>query len=82
MKALLAFACVMLAGCTTTPRTVTIKVPVSVPCKAVVPARPVMPTEKLPQNAKPHEIARAALAELSVREAFETELTTELKSCL
>lgn len=82
MKALIALACVLLCGCAATPRTVTIKVPVAVPCNASLPDRPVMPTEVLPEKAKPHEIARAALAELSIREGYEIKLRTELKSCL
>ena len=83
MKTLALIPLALLVGCSTLPpRTVEVKVAVPVKCKAVVPERPVYPTEVLPFNADPFAIVRATMAEISFREAHEVKLTAALKSCL
>lgn len=82
MKTAIAALCVLLAGCQTMPQTVEVKVAVPVKCQAQVPVEPVMPTDTLPSQASDFEIARAALAEIDIRDAYEDLLVAALKSCL
>lgn len=78
MKALL-LASLLLAGCSTTPER--FEVPVSVPCKAPIPAKPVFATEILAKDANVFERAKAVLAEIKQRRAYETELEAAILAC-
>lgn len=80
--ALIAVICLFLSGCDTLPRVTPVNVAVPIKCKATVPVRPIMPTEILARTANSFEIARAALAEIDIRDAYEDKLVFELKSCL
>ena len=70
----------MLAGCGATVQT--IKVPVPVPCQAVEPVRPVMPTEALKPGVKLDTFAKSAMAEIERREGYEGKLVAALRSCI
>jgi uncharacterized lipoprotein YajG len=75
-------AVLLLAGCAAKePVTIIQKVPVPVKCQAVVPVRPVMPTETI-GVADFFVQSRAAFAEIDFREAYEVELLAALLSCL
>ena len=88
MKAFLIVLACLLTGCAAAPRTIPVetKVAVSVPCKAVVPPRPVMPTESLLLIATMPDFLdksiAALTAEIALREGYEVRLVAELKSCL
>lgn len=89
MKAfLLVLTCLALASCQTAPRTVPVptKVPVAVRCKAVVPERPVMPTESIvldPTSADfLDRFVAVTTAEIEVYRGYAGRLLAELKSCL
>lgn len=84
MKLLIITLAMLLAGCATQKVEVPVPVKVAVPekCKAEVPERPVMPTEVLSGDAPMFDRARAALAEIDFREAYEIKLLAALLSCL
>ena len=85
MRAFLLVLTCFLVGCAT-PRTVTVpvNVPVSIPCTANVPDKPVMPTEALdPKDPQfLFKFVGAAAAEIELRIGYEARLLAELKSCL
>lgn len=56
-------------------------VPVPVECEEPVPARPVMPTERLATTATLDQFAQAAMAEIERREGYEGELLAALENC-
>lgn len=76
----------LVTGCKTAPTVVTVEVPVSIPCQAEMPARPIMALESIALDlADPmlaHTWTRAAMADLRVREAYEKRLVAELQSCM
>lgn len=76
--ALLLFACV---GCSTTPVLTEVKVAVPVECREPVPARPAMPTERFAAEPTVDQYTVAAMAELEIREGYETLLRTALEAC-
>lgn len=84
MKMLIIAALLALSGCATQRVEVPVPVKVAVPekCKAEVPERPVMPTEVLQIDAPIFDKARAALAEIDFREAYEIKLLAALLSCV
>lgn len=60
---------------------VPIKVPVPVECRESVPPRPVMPTEQFSQKPGLDDFTKAALAELEIREGYETRLRQVADTC-
>lgn len=81
--AILPLATLALVGCGTVPRVEvhTVKVPVPVECRELIPDRPSMPTETLADDAGPFELLRAALAEIDRREGYEVRLLAALIAC-
>lgn len=74
-------AALVLAGCETTARLVTVNVPVAIACQVQEPARPMMDTEGLPLDASVDVQARAMRAEIERREGYEGELRAALAAC-
>jgi hypothetical protein len=77
---------VALAGCAApapqvVTRTVTVEVPVGVPCRAPQIERPVWPLDVLPTDANDYEFARAALTEIEMRNAYEARLEGAVAGC-
>lgn len=72
----------MLSACTTTPQMQTVRVAVPIQCQAVVPDRPVMPTEALQPGVKLFGFVTAAEAEIERREGYEEKLRAALASCV
>ena len=68
---------VFLAGCAAKPQTRTI----TIPCRVVMPARPIMPTESLPVDASLDAFVQAAAAEIERREGYEQELRAAIGAC-
>lgn len=80
MRAALIIACAaILAGCDTMPKQA--KVGVRVDCKVQMPEKPVWATEALPKGASFYDLAKAALAELKQRQAYETKLEAAARAC-
>lgn len=82
----LALVLAVLAGCATTEpvtvtRTVTVEVPVGVPCRAPQIERPVWPLDVLAPDADDYEWTRAALAEIEMREGYEARLEGAVAGC-
>ena len=77
---ILALICFVLAGCGATVQTV--KVPITGPCQAAEPVRPVMPTESLKPGVKLDDFAKASMAEIERREGYEGKLVAALRSCI
>ena len=74
----------LLSGCQSLGQVVTqeVKIPVPVPCKIVPPAKPAMPL----QEAEATEgnifvILQLALAEIELRQGYETELEVAITTC-
>lgn len=70
-----------LTGCASAPQTQTGKVPVPVECPEQVPSRPAMPTDALKVTTPLHQKARAAMAEIELREGYEGKLLAALQGC-
>lgn len=60
---------------------VPVKVPVPVECREQVPPRPAMPTEQFADKPDLHQFAKSALAELEIREGYETRLRQVAETC-
>ncbi|MCZ4315181.1 hypothetical protein O4H66_17375 [Comamonadaceae bacterium G21597-S1] len=74
---------VLLPGCATTPAQLQpVHVAVPVPCQAVVPDRPVMPTESLQLGVTLFGFVTAAQAEIERREGYEQRLLAALLGCV
>lgn len=72
---------ILLAGCESTARLVTINVPVSVACKVDEPARPQLWIDSGSMNA-PHDVqVRNLRADHDARDGYEGELRAALKAC-
>ncbi len=76
----------VLSGCATRPpetilETVEVRVPVPVPCIAVVPTKPAFAVDHLPLGAGIDVQMRALRAERQQRIGYERELETSLKNC-
>lgn len=70
-------------GCTTTPVTQIVKVPVPMQCQETVPDRPAMPTEGLKAGATSlHQYVTASQAEIERREGYEGKLRAALVACM
>lgn len=70
----------LLVGCAARPPA-RIEIPVAVPCRVELPARPVYATEMLPADATIYEQVRALLAERRQRLAREELLEAISKAC-
>ena len=81
MKIFIMVASMLLASCATTPSTITVKVPVPVECKEIVPERPLMPLERLQAKPTSDQWIQAADAEIERREAYELTLRAALVAC-
>lgn len=70
-----------LAACGVAPLQA-VKMPVPVECRVEVPARPAMPTEALALGADIDLFSASALAEIELREGYESELRVALTLCV
>lgn len=77
IAAVLFVSAVYLTGCAAEPQ----RVPVTVPCRVTMPARPIMPTESLTVDAALDAFVQAAAAEIERREGYEAELRAALGAC-
>ncbi len=73
--------CCALSACATTGAPVIVKVPIPIVCAVATPTRPAMPTETLPARPLLDALVQAALAEIELREGYESELLTALVAC-
>lgn len=76
-----------LSGCVSTGPVIRteiqkVEVPIEVPCKAVVPAKPDFNFDKLTVENDVFEKARATLADRELHLGYETELLAALNSCI
>ena len=76
-----------MAGCATTEPAIKIvtqrvEVPVSVPCKAVVPTPPDLNFAKVTPDQDVFEKTKALLADRKLQLGYETELVAALNSCI
>jgi len=87
-KLLMLVAALSLAGCaTTTPPGINtviqrVEVPIAVPCKAEVPAKPAFNFDKLTPEQDVFDKTKAALADRKLHLGYETELLAALNSCI
>jgi hypothetical protein len=79
---LILLCALLLVGCETAPRLITVNVPVPIACQATEPVRPAMDTEALALDAPVDEQARAMRAEIERREGYEGELRAALRGCI
>jgi len=78
---LIAMAAMLLAGCESTARLVTINVPVAIACKVQDPARPSLWIDSGSLDA-PHDVqVRNLRADHDARDGYEGELRAALKAC-
>lgn len=85
-KILFISSVLLIAGCGTTKPVITtvtqrVEVPVPVPCKVEMPARPDFNFEKLSEDLDIFEKVKAILADLRLHRSYEEELVIALKSC-
>ncbi|MGQ2992786.1 hypothetical protein [Variovorax sp.] len=59
-----------------------VRVPIPVECRVAEPARPAMPTETLVPPVDIDQFAKAAMAEIELREGYEGELLAAVRSCI
>ncbi|CAJ0737634.1 hypothetical protein R16034_00794 [Ralstonia edaphis] len=82
---MLGVACLLLSGCASAPQViekpVDVKVPVPVECKAPDVAVPPWPLAAVPDSASDFYFYKAALAEIKLREGYETRLRAALAAC-
>ncbi|MDM0007206.1 hypothetical protein QTI51_17280 [Variovorax sp. J22G73] len=71
----------LLAACGVAPVR-EVKVPVPVECRVDTPARPAMPTEALAPGVDLDRFSASALAEIELREGYESELRAALGQCV
>ena len=78
-------AAVIQVGCATAPEPKidvrTVKVAVPVPCREPVPAKPSFPMDGLRPGTSLNQFVSAALAERLVRDGWESQLETALRTC-
>lgn len=71
----------LLAACGVAP-VQKVNVPIPVVCDAAEPARPAMPTGALMPPVDIDQFAKAAMAEIELREGYEGELRAALGACI
>jgi len=87
-KLLMLVAVVLLAGCATnTPPGINtviqrVEIPIAVPCKAEVPAKPDFNFDKLAPDQDVFDKTKAVLADRKLHIGYETELLAALNSCI
>ena len=87
MKTYMLFAysiCAILTGCATPPveyKSVEVKVPVAVPCAVTLPDVPKWARSGTSKESNIDELAKAHVAELIQREAYEGELKATVAGC-
>lgn len=85
MKSIALLAVIFLAGCESAPKTVfvptEVKVPVREACKISPPPVPDWFVDQLPKDASRFDKAKAVLAELEQRRAYEAELRAAATKC-
>lgn len=83
MKALLSILAVsMLTACSPQLIVKEVKVPVPVPCKIVSPEKPVYPLQEAKKNeSNIFNITQKALAEIELRQGYETKLEAAITEC-
>lgn len=59
-----------------------VRIPVPVECRVEMPVRPAMPTEMLLPGGDLDRFSAAALAEMELREGYESELYVALMQCI
>jgi hypothetical protein len=78
-------ACLLLSACSSAPdvvyKTVSVSVPVQVPCVINPVYHPVWPTQQLAKNATFFEKVRAIVTEMQLRRSYELKLEAAVKSC-
>ena len=78
-------AAVIQVGCATSPEPVidvrTVNVAVPVPCREPMPEKPAFPMDGLKPGTSLNQFVSAALAETLVRDGYELQLETALRSC-
>lgn len=78
------FAVTQILGCATPPveyKTVEVEIPVPVPCAASLPDVPKWARSGTTKDSNIDELAKAVIAELIQREAYERELIAAVKGC-
>lgn len=78
------FAVTQILGCATPPveyKSVEVQIPVPVPCAAPLPDVPKWARTGTTKDSNIDELAKAAIAELMQREAYERELMAAVKGC-
>ena len=78
MRVSLAPLAALLSACTTMPPIQTVRVVVPVTCQAVVPVRPVMPTEGQAPGVSLFDYVKASQPEIERREGYEQRLLAVL----
>lgn len=58
-----------------------VKVPIAVPCRAEMPAKPAWPMDGLPADADIYTQAKTLLAEIEARIGYEIELEAAVRAC-
>lgn len=81
MKSLFMVSALALAGCSSAPSYVEVKVPVAVPCKTADVARPAFAVDQLPIGAAIDAQMRALRAERHQRIGYERELVAANEAC-
>jgi hypothetical protein len=86
MKYLYIVLAILLSGCASDPviqvKTVTVEVPVQIPCKAIVPAKPDFNFDKLGADNDVFDKTKAVLADRKLHLGYEAELLAALNSCI
>lgn len=73
-------ACLVLSACAGAPPP-RATIPIAVPCKTEAVERPVWATEALPRDANIFDKAKALLAEIEQRKAYEMKLEAAVTAC-
>lgn len=81
------FATLALTGCGTTKPVINtviqkVEIPIAVPCKATVPAKPDFNFDKLVVEKDLFDKSKAALADRQLHLAYEAELLVQLNGCI
>lgn len=87
MRSNILLLCLVLAGCGTCKPVIDtviqkVEVPVSVPCKAVIPPTPIYYFDKLDTNSDIYDKTKALLADKKLHLGYEAELLAALNSCV
>ena len=87
-KLLIIAAAILIAGCATTEKPVIttviqkVEVPIAVPCKVEIPAKPAFNFNELKEEQDIFDKVKALLADLKLHAGYEEELNAALNSCV